>query len=44
MEPYVVAVVAMTVLFVLRVCVLRECDAARVTAVPVWGMDKVWLW
>ena len=45
---YVDAVVAVTVmrvlLFVLHVCMLRECDGARLTAMLVWGMDKVWLW
>ena len=46
--PYVVrAVVAMTVvhalLFVLHVCVLWECEGARVTAVLVWGPGEVWL-
>ena len=43
--PYVDAVVAVAVmrvlLFVLRVCMLRECDGARVTAMLVWGMDEV---
>ena len=42
------AVVAVTVmrvlLFVLHVCMLRECDGARLTAMLVWGMDVVWLW
>ena len=41
--PYVDAVVAVTVmrvlLFVLHVCMLRECDGARVTKMLVWGMD-----
>ena len=41
------AVVAVTVmhvlLFVLRVCVLWECEGARVTAVLVWGPGEVWL-
>ena len=37
-----VAVTVMRVLlFVLHVCMLRECDRARVL---VWGMDEVWLW
>ena len=40
------AVVAVTVkpglLFALHVCVLRECDGARLTAMLVWGMDEVW--
>ena len=30
--------------FVLHVCMLRECDGARLTAMLVWGMDEVWLW
>ena len=40
------AVVAVTVmhvlLFVLHVCLLSECDSARLTAMLVWGMDEVW--
>ena len=44
MVPYVDAVVAVTVmrvrLFVLHVCMLRECGAARLTAILVWG----WMW
>ena len=28
-------------LFVLDVRMLRECDGARLTVVPVWGMDEV---
>ena len=44
--PYVHAVVAVTVmsvlLFVLHVCLLRECDGVRLTAMLVWGMDEVW--
>ena len=39
MVPYVDVVVA--VLFVLHVCMLRECDCARLTAMLVWGMDEV---
>ena len=39
--PYVDAVVAVTVmrvlLFVLHVCMLRECDGARLTAMLVGG-------
>ena len=30
--------------FVLHVCMLRECTSARVTAMLVWGMDEVRLW
>ena len=43
---YVDAVVAVTaicvLLFELPVCLLRECDGVRLTAMLVWGMDKVW--
>ena len=39
--PYVDAVVAVTVmrvlLFVLHVCLLRECYGVRLTAMIVWG-------
>ena len=38
----VVVTVIRVLLFVLRVCMLRECDGARVTAILVWGMDEVW--
>ena len=45
MVPYMDAVVAETVmrvlLFVLHVCMLRECEDARVTAILVCGMDEV---
>ena len=48
MVPYVVsAVVAVTVmhvlLFVVYVCVLRECEGARVMAMLVWGPVEEWL-
>ena len=42
------AVVAVTVmrtrvlLFVLHVCLLRECDGAGLPAMLVWGMYEVW--
>ena len=46
MVPYVDAVVAVTVmrvlLFVLHVCLLRECDGVMLTTLLVWGMDEVW--
>ena len=46
MVPYVDAVVAVTVmrvlLFVLHVCLLRECDCVRLTAMLVCGMDEMW--
>ena len=45
MVPYVDVVVAVTVmcvrLFVLHVCMLRECQDVRVTAMLVWVMDEV---
>ena len=45
MVPYVVSVVVavtvMNVLFVLHVCVLRECEGARVTEMLVWGPREV---
>ena len=31
-------------LFVLHVCMLRECEGATVTAMLVWEMEEVWLW
>ena len=46
MVPYVDTVVAVTVihilLFVLHVCLLREFDSVRLTAMLMWGMDEVW--
>ena len=41
---YVDAVVAVTrlLLFVLHLCLLRECDGVRLTAMLVWWMDEVW--
>ena len=48
MVPYVEAVVAVTVmfvlLFVLHVCMLRECEGARVRAMLGCGTEEVWLW
>ena len=45
MVPYVDAVVNVNVmcvlLFVLHVCMLREWEGARVTAMLVWGVDEV---
>ena len=42
--PYVNEVVAVTVmrvlLFVLHVCLLRECNDVRLTAMLVWEMDE----
>ena len=44
--PYVDAVVAVmrVLLFVLHLCMSRECDGARLTAMLEWGMDVVWSW
>ena len=46
MLPYVDAVVAVTVMrllvFVLHMCLLRQCDGVRLTAMLVCGMDEVW--
>ena len=48
MVLYVDAVVSVSVmrvlLFMLHVCMMRECDGARLMAMLVWGMDEVWLW
>ena len=48
MGTYVDAVVDVNVmrvlLFVLHVCMLRECKGARLTDILVLGMDAVWLW
>ena len=45
MVPYVDVVVAVTVmrvlLFVLHMCLLRECDGARLMAMLLCGMDVV---
>ena len=42
--PYVGVVVAVTVvhalLIVLHVCMLRECEGARMTAMLVWGRKR----
>ena len=38
-----VAVTVMRVLlFVLHVCMVRECAGARMTAMLMWGMAEVW--
>ena len=45
MVPYVVAVTVMRVLlFVLHVCMLRECEGVRLMAILVWGMGVVSAW
>ena len=38
MDAVVAKTVMRVLLFVLHVCILRECDSARVTAMLVWGM------
>ena len=47
MVPNVDAMVAVTLmrvlLFVLHVCLLGECDGARLMTLLVWGMDEMWL-
>ena len=46
MVPYMDAVVSVPVmrvlLFMLHVCLLRECGGARLTAMQARGMDEVW--
>ena len=48
MGPYVDAVFAVTVmcvlLFVLHVCMQRECECVSLTAMLVWGIVEVWMW
>ena len=44
MDAVVVVIVMRALLFVLRVCMLRECEGVRVTAMLVWGMAEVRLW
>ena len=29
-------------LFVLHMCLVRECESVKLTAMLVWRMDKVW--
>ena len=43
--PYVVAAlnVMHVLLFVLHVCMLQECEGAKVTEILVWGPGEVWL-
>ena len=45
--PIANAVVAVTLilvlLFVLHVCMLRECEGPRVTVMLMWGTGEVWL-
>ena len=44
MDAAVVVIVIRVLLFVLHVCMLRECEGTSVTAMLVWGIDEVWLW
>ena len=37
-------IVMRILLFMFHVCMLRECEGARVTAMLVWGMEEVWWW
>ena len=41
MDAVLVVTVMHVLLFVLHVCLLRECDGVRFTAMLVWGMDEV---
>ena len=41
MDEVVAVTVMRVLLFVLHVCMLRECEGARVTAMLVCGMDEV---
>ena len=42
MDTVVAVRVMRVVVFVLHVCLLRECDGARLTAMLVWVKDEVW--
>ena len=42
MDTLVAVTVMRVLLIVLHVCLLRECDGARLTEILVWGMDEVW--
>ena len=41
MDAVVDVIVMHILLFALHVCMLRECDGARLTAMLVMGMDEV---
>ena len=41
-DEVVVVTVMHVLLFVLHVCLMRECDGVRLTAMLVWEMDEVW--
>ena len=42
MDEVVAVTVMRVLLFVLHVCLLRECDGVRLTAMLVSGIDEVW--
>ena len=41
MDAAVAVTVMRELLFVLHVCLLRECAGVRLTVMLVWGMDEV---
>ena len=43
-DAVVVVNVLRVLLFVLHVCLLRECEVVKLTVMMVWGMYEVWLW
>ena len=42
MSVVVAVTVVHVLLFVLHVCVLRECEGGRSTAMMVWGPGEAW--
>ena len=44
MDEVVAVTVMRVLLFVLHVCMLRECEVAKVMEMLVWGMEEVWFW
>ena len=44
MDTVVAVTVMRVMLFVLHVCMLRECEGATVMTILVWGVDEMWLW
>ena len=44
MDAIVVVTEMRVMLSVLYVCMMRDSDGARLTAMLVWGMEVVWLW
>ena len=43
MDAVVDVTVMRVLLFVLHVCMLRECEGVMMTAMLVWGTGEVWL-